>query len=130
MNKYILLVDDEEIFLKLVSHYLDNRDIPSLCATSGPAALELLREHQDEVCAVILDISMPHMDGYEVSRIIREEMGLTDLPILALTALAGVETGQRVREAGMNAMLPKPFRGPRLMDMLTNFGILDSEEIV
>jgi CheY-like chemotaxis protein len=128
VDKYVLLVDDEEIFLKLVSHYLSNRDIPSLAATSGPEALDILRERHHEICAVILDISMPHMDGYEVSRVIREEMNLTELPILALTALAGVETGQRVLEAGMNAMLPKPFKGPRLMDMLTNLGVFDSEE--
>jgi CheY-like chemotaxis protein len=130
VGKYVLLVDDEEIFLNLVSHYLDSRNVLWLSATSGPEALDILRERHHEICAVILDISMPHMDGYEVSRIIRNELNLTDLPILALTALAGVETGQRVLAAGMNAMLSKPFRGPRLMDMLADLGVIDSEEMV
>lgn len=130
MSKYVLLVDDEELFLKLESHYLNSLNILWLSATSGPEALNILRERHHEICAIILDISMPHMSGYEVSRIIRNELKLTDLPILALTTLRWIESKQVISEAGMNAMLSKPFRGSRLIDILVDFGVIDSEEII
>jgi two-component system chemotaxis sensor kinase CheA len=128
MNNHTLVIDDDEKFLRLVTHLLAMWDMPVITVTNGPEALDILRERHQEIGLVLLDIALPAMNGYEICRIIRTELNLTELPILALTALAGFETEQKVLEVGMNAMLPKPFKGPQLMDMLTNLGMFDSEE--
>lgn len=128
MSDHVLIVDDEEMLLNLVTHFLNGRGIPALTASNGPDALDILRERYQEISLVLLDIAMPSMNGYQVAQAIRQELNLTELPILALTALAGVETEQLVLDAGMDAMIPKPFDGPQLLKVLAEYGLYQPEE--
>ncbi len=123
MKKHVLIIDDERMLLELVTHFLDGRDVPVITAASGQEGLNILRERFAEIGLVLVDIAMPVMNGYEVSRAIRDDLVLTDLPVLALTALAGVETEHLVLEAGMNGMVAKPFEGPKLLDVLAEYGL-------
>jgi CheY-like chemotaxis protein len=74
MNNHVLIVDDEELLLELVTHFLGERGVPVITPTRGSDALDILRERHQEIGLVLLDIAMPHMDGYEVSQAIREEL--------------------------------------------------------
>ena len=128
MNNHVLLIDDERMLLELVTHFLSGWDIPVITVNNGPDALNILRERHQEIGLVLLDLAIPGMDGCMIARIIRDDLGLTDLPILALTALAGVETEQKVLEAGMNAMIAKPFDGPGLLEVLSEYGLYHPAE--
>lgn len=128
MSHHVLIIDDEEMLLSLVTHFLNGRGVPVITASNGPDALDILRERHREIGLILLDIAMPSMNGYEVAQAIRKELNMTELPILALTALAGVETEQLVLGAGMNAMIAKPFDGPRLLKALAEYGLYQPEE--
>ncbi len=128
MNNHVLLIDDERMLLELVTHFLSGWDIPMIAVNNGPDALDILRERHREIGLVLLDLAIPDMDGYTIAQTIRDDLGLTELPILALTALAGVETERKVLEAGMNDMVAKPFNGPRLLEVLAEYGLYHPAE--
>jgi two-component system NtrC family sensor kinase len=76
-------------------------------AGTGAAALALLRE--EEVDVVLLDYIMPHMDGPEVCRRIREDLGLADLPVIMLTSLDSPRHMIKGMDAGVTDYVTKPF---------------------
>ncbi len=87
-------------------------------AYDGQTALALARLQPPEV--VICDISMPDMCGLELARCLRQELGLTDSLLVALSGYAQEEDQQRSREAGFNAHLAKPARLNSLIAMLAS----------
>ncbi|MEE4685828.1 CHASE domain-containing protein [Pseudomonas alliivorans] len=104
----LLLVDDSEINLEVASLLLQQQGALVQTAANGLLALESLRKTPDFFDAVLMDVQMPEMDGYEATRRIRSELGLTRLPVLALTAGALAEERRRAELAGMNDFLTKP----------------------
>jgi CheY-like chemotaxis protein len=78
------------------------------CA-DGLEALEYVRAHHQGLDIVVMDVHMPNLDGNEATRRIRGELGLTSLPVAAMTAGALVTERQSSLEAGMNDFVSKPF---------------------
>lgn len=101
-----LVVDDNAINLTLVSYLLQAHGVHVVAASDGLQALTLVREAQFD--AVLCDIQMPVMDGLEFARRVRQDPGLRDLPLVALTALAMVGDKERILAAGFDAYLTKP----------------------
>ena len=107
-NARVLVVDDNDINLKVASRILAKLGCSTATATDGIAALELVaKEHFD---LVLMDIQMPGMDGLEATRCLRLEHRNAELPILALTANAMQGDEQRCLDAGMDGYLKKPVR--------------------
>lgn len=108
----ILLVDDSDINLEVARRLLEKEGATVELRTNGREAVEALRGALSSQTfaydAVLMDVQMPIMDGYEATSIARRELGLTDLPIIALTAGALSEERRRAEAAGMNAFLTKP----------------------
>jgi two-component system chemotaxis sensor kinase CheA len=84
----ILLAEDSSFFRSQVSKYLEGDGYRVLTAEDGKVGLDLLRQHAAEVNLVVTDIEMPIMNGLELTRSIRADPALTNLPIIALTTLA------------------------------------------
>ena len=105
----VLVVDDVAINRLLAVELLDRVGVHCDEAASGPEALRLLRAAPRRYAAVLLDIQMPEMDGYEVARRIRQDPRLVELPVVAVTADVSKSTGRRGLEAGIDVCLPKPF---------------------
>ena len=84
----------------------------------APAALELARTWKPEI--ILLDIGMPRMDGLEVARRIRQDLGLTDVVLVALTGYGQDRDRRRSREAGFNIHLVKPIELDHLHSILQN----------
>ena len=111
LDMRILLVDDSEINLEVASRMLQREGATVEVCTNGQEALHALTAMKDTGAhfdAVLMDVQMPVMDGYEATRRARAQLGLTDLPIIALTAGALDEERRRANAAGMNAFLTKP----------------------
>lgn len=106
-NKTILVVDDDERNRFAVSSYLDMLDMNVITANDGAAALDVLRSGK-AIDLVLLDIMMPVMDGYEMLRILRGDVQLKDIPVIAVTAKAMKGDDIRCLEAGASDYIPKP----------------------
>jgi CheY-like chemotaxis protein len=102
----ILLVDDNDTNLLLGSMILESLGLEVVTATGGADAITAAREGQFDL--ILMDLSMPEVDGLEATRRIREFAEESALPILALTAYADTQEKSLCFVAGMNAYLTKP----------------------
>ena len=111
----VLVVDDNYINRLLVIHLLQSRGFEVVEAAGGYEALDKLRE--EDVDAVLMDISMPDLDGFEATKLIRrsEHAFIRDLPVIAMTAHGFQEQVNNAREAGMNDYVVKPFKPDALV---------------
>ena len=116
----ILLVDDNFINRLLVIHLLDDKGYTVIEAENGYQAIEKLKE--EDIDLVLMDISMPDLDGLEATRIIRkmDEAYLRKVPIIAMTAHAFQEQINEALDSGMNDYLSKPFKPEELFQKITN----------
>ena len=106
-GRRILVVEDDPLNRFFIEQLLRKEGLEVNVAESGEAALELLRQGS-EIDLVLMDVSMPGMDGYETTQKIRAELGLATLPVIALTAHAIDGERQRCLDAGMDDYLTKP----------------------
>lgn len=104
----ILLVDDEETNLDLLSRRLEARGYSVRTAAGGKAALEAL----DGVHMVLLDVTMPEMDGFEVLRVLRQRRTKLELPVLMVTARTESADIIKALELGANDYITKPIDLP------------------
>jgi len=110
----ILLAEDNAVNQKVTATVLRRRGHQVDVVDNGQLAVEAVRERAYDL--VLMDVSMPVMDGLTATREIRALSGAGSLPILALTAHALDEERERGIEAGMNAYLTKPIRGRQLIE--------------
>ena len=107
-----LAADDDADILELVSFRLSQTGCDVLEATDGQRALELALERQPDIC--VLDLKMPKLDGFSVTREIRASPGGGRVKILLLTASAEEADVERAKEVGVDAFLRKPFNPDQL----------------
>jgi CheY-like chemotaxis protein len=111
----ILVVDDNAINLEVAKRILQLQGATVSLASDGQKAVDMLTAQPQAYDAVLMDIQMPEMDGLAATRFIREKLGLTRLPIIALSAGAMLEEQQEAAAAGMNDFVSKPFEVKRLV---------------
>ncbi|KAJ5776436.1 uncharacterized protein N7511_001447 [Penicillium nucicola] len=109
-----LLVDDNEINISLLVAFMKKLGLQYLIARNGQEALESFKENNSQVSIVLMDITMPVMDGLESSRQIRAFENVLEghdrVPIVALTGVAQAEVEDEAISSGMNLFLTKPVR--------------------
>lgn len=116
-DKKILVVDDDMRNIYSLSAILEGVGLDCVLASNGVECLESLEENP-KVDAILMDIMMPEMDGYEAMGKVREQAQFKDLPILALTAKAMKEDRQKCIDAGANDYLTKPLDTDKLLALL------------
>ncbi|NDJ52474.1 MAG: response regulator [Chloroflexi bacterium] len=119
----VLVVDDDPNALVLMGHFLKSLGVPQVNARSGFEALEILRS-DEPIALVILDIAMPGMNGIKLAERIRGELGLPDLPLVALSARVDLQTQDMALDAGINEFIYKPFTPDSLRAVLATYGII------
>jgi signal transduction histidine kinase/CheY-like chemotaxis protein len=114
----LLVAEDNELNQIVVKQILTRAGAEVVMVGDGVAVLTTLRLDSGRFDAVLMDIQMPLMDGYTATRIIREELGLLDLPIIAVTAYARPDDREKSRLAGMVGHVVKPLDVEDLLDLL------------
>ena len=117
----VLLVEDNALNQQLASELLSRQGAVVSVAPHGQAALELLRKPGATFDVVLMDLQMPVMDGYQATRLMREDPVLRTVPVLAMTAHAMVEERERCLELGMQNHLSKPLDPATLYAALRPF---------
>ncbi|TAA41844.1 CHASE domain-containing protein [Corallincola spongiicola] len=115
-DKDVLIVDDNGVNREILESQLQAQQVRVYQAEDGPAALAAL--HQQRFDAVLLDIQMPGMDGYEVCRQIRLNPRLAELPVIAVSANVMKAHREQAYQQGFNDYITKPIEGDRLYPTL------------
>jgi two-component system cell cycle response regulator DivK len=109
----ILVVEDNALNIKLFCDLLSAHGHDARPVTDSRLALEEARAFRPDL--VITDIQLPYVSGLDLIRAIREEPGLADVPIMAVTAYAGHGDDERIRSAGAQAYVSKPISVARFV---------------
>ncbi|TAK59625.1 response regulator [Methylobacter sp.] len=115
----LLLVEDNLINQQVAKETLEQEGFNIVIAMNGQDAVQKIRESYFD--AVLMDLQMPIMDGYEATRIIRSESQFDDLPIIAMTAHAMNDVRESCLYVGMNGFVTKPIDVDELLASLTSF---------
>lgn len=115
--KRILIVDDDEITLKLLEQHLLSAGYPVLKAKNGKQAIELAKAKKPAL--ILLDVVMPEVDGADVAQFLRDDPATKDIPIIFLTAMLKKEEEQRIGNAiGKNLFIAKPYDKNKLLEIV------------
>jgi two-component system, cell cycle response regulator DivK len=117
----ILLVEDNEMNRDMLSRRLERRGFTVLIAVDGEEGVTMARREQPDL--VLMDMSLPVIDGWEATRRIRQDPGLASLPVIALTAHAMDGDRERAIEAGCNDYDVKPIDISRLLGKMDALGV-------
>jgi DNA-binding response OmpR family regulator len=114
----ILAVDDEPAICKLVATTLASKGHEVVTAHDGAEALEEVQLQKPDL--IVLDVMMPHMDGWEVRRRLAADEATSDIPIIFLTAVGQIDSQLAGLESGLVEYLTKPFAPSELAALVAS----------
>lgn len=117
MTQSILIVEDNELNMKLFNDLLEAHGYNTLQSRNGIEAFELARQHKPDL--VLMDIQLPEVSGLEVIKWLKDDEELREIPVIAVTAFAMKGDEDRIREAGCEAYLSKPISVANFLDVVT-----------
>ncbi len=106
MKKKILVIEDNEQNRYLVNFILEKNGYQVVIARDGLEGINKAKKEKPDL--ILADIRLPKLDGYELTRRIKADKSLADIPIIALTAYAMKEDKEKALRAGCNAYISKP----------------------
>lgn len=115
----VLLVDDFDDAREMYGHYLRHHGYRPLEAATGEEALTLAVAHLPAV--ILMDLQLPGIDGWEITRRLKRDGRTSHIPIIALTAHALDRERERTRQAGCDAFLSKPCPPEQLLSAIGRF---------
>jgi CheY-like chemotaxis protein len=112
----ILIVENETSNRILIERVLSTRGYRCLSASNGREALDIL--DREQVDLILTDLSMPVLDGYKATQLMRARPGLANVPIVAVTAFALNDEGEAAKQIGCTEYLTKPFKPRQLLEVV------------
>ena len=106
MPKTVMIVEDNELNMKLFNDLLESRGYAVIQTRNGMEALELARMHRPDL--ILMDIQLPEVSGLVVTKWLKEDDDLKHIPVIAVTAFAMKGDEERIREGGCEAYISKP----------------------
>ena len=122
-SRHVLIADDVEINREIVIAMLEPTNIAIDCAENGAIAVRMFSENPNRYDAILMDVQMPEMDGYQASQTIRamDMQKAKKIPIIAMTANVFKEDVQRSFSAGMNGHIGKPIDFNEMLKLLNEY---------
>ena len=106
MSKTVLIVEDNELNMKLFHDLLESQGYSTLQTREGLQALALARQHRPDL--ILMDIQLPEISGLEVTKWLKDDEELSHIPVIAVTAFAMKGDEERIRQGGCEAYISKP----------------------
>ena len=119
MTKTVLIVEDNELNMKLFHDLLEAHGYQTLQTRDGMEALQLARDNRPDL--ILMDIQLPEVSGLEVTKWLKEDDGLRAIPVVAVTAFAMKGDEERIREGGCEAYISKPISVATFLDTVRQF---------
>ena len=116
MASTILIVEDNELNMKLFHDLLEAHGYKTLQTRNGIDAIALARKHRPDL--IVMDIQLPEVSGLDVTKWLKEDDSLRHIPIVAVTAFAMKGDEERIREGGCEAYVSKPISVSRFLDTI------------
>ncbi len=116
MPKKVLIVEDNELNMKLFHDLLEAQGYMTLETRDGLAALTMAREHRPDL--ILMDIQLPEISGLEVTKWLKDDEALTHIPVIAVTAFAMKGDEERIRAGGCAAYIAKPISVAHFLDTI------------
>jgi CheY-like chemotaxis protein len=118
-NKTILVIEDNELNMKLVRSLLKIGNYEVLEAVDAETGMQLIRKHRPDL--VLMDVQLPGMDGLKATRIIKGDSALKDIPVVALTSYAMQGDEEKAAEAGCTGYITKPLDTKAFLEIIDQF---------
>lgn len=119
MSKTVLIVEDNELNMKLFRDLLEAHGYQTIGTNRGVDALGLVRKHLPDL--ILMDIQLPEVSGLDVTRWIKDDPSLRAIPVVAVTAFAMKGDEERIREGGCEAYLSKPISVGKFIETVRQF---------
>ena len=119
MPKTVLIVEDNELNMKLFHDLLEALGYATVQTRSGIDALSLARQHKPDL--ILMDIQLPEVSGLEVTKWLKDDPELKTIPVIAVTAFAMKGDEERIREGGCEAYLSKPISVGKFIETVRRF---------
>jgi len=118
-SKKVLIVEDNELNMKLFHDLLDAQGYETLQTREGLQALALARQHLPDL--ILMDIQLPEISGLEVTKWLKEDDELSHIPVVAVTAFAMKGDEERIRAGGCEAYISKPISVSYFLETVRRF---------
>lgn len=119
MSKTVLIVEDNELNMKLFNDLLEAHGYKTVQTRNGVEAVGLAREHRPDL--ILMDIQLPEVSGLQVTQWIKEDVALRHIPVVAITAFAMKGDEEKIRQGGCEAYLSKPISVVKFLETVRNF---------
>jgi two-component system cell cycle response regulator DivK len=116
MSKTVLIVEDNELNMKLFNDLLEAHGYVTLQTRDGMEALKIAREHHPDL--IVMDIQLPEVSGLEVTKWLKEDDHLRAIPVIAVTAFAMKGDEEKIREGGCEDYIAKPISVTRFLETI------------
>src|ERR1700740_3566361 len=119
MLKTVLIVEDNELNMKLFNDLVETRGCRILQTRSGVEAVALAREHRPDL--ILMDIQLPEVSGLEVTQWLKDDEALREIPVVPVTAFAKKGDEEKIPQGGCEAYLSKPISVAKFFDTIDHF---------
>ncbi len=119
MSKKVLIVEDNELNMKLFHDLLEAHGIETLQTRNGNEVLDLARENKPDL--ILMDIQLPEVSGLDVTAWLKNDEELKKIPVVAVTAFAMKGDEQKIREGGCEDYISKPISVMQFMEVINKY---------
>ena len=119
MAKTVLIVEDNELNMKLFHDLLEAHGYQTVGTRNGIEALDLARKHRPDL--IVMDIQLPEVSGLEVTKWLKDDPDLQTIPVIAVTAFAMKGDEERIRQGGCEAYLSEPISVGKFLETVRHF---------
>lgn len=119
MSKTILIVEDNELNMKLFNDLLQAHGYETMQTKDGREVMGLVRERRPDL--ILMDIQLPEVSGLDITRMLKDDAEFRDIPVIAVTAFAMKGDEEKIREGGCEGYIAKPISVASFLQTISKF---------